>query len=163
MTDDRERVVFNEGNRNRRVGFFDMRESEQVALRGRNVLVSEIAKFNLGVATLKRGKSAANRESLEGSGQREFPRRVRIFAAHFGARTCHSFPWLRIASSSAIRLASVWPAALIPPPGARAVIAADVDDERVVELALVLDFLNLSADLVVGVGEIGGIDIGPVG
>ena len=44
--------------------------------------------------------------------------------------------------------------------GTRAVIAAAVDDERVVELALVLAFLDHSADLVVGVGEVGGMDIG---
>ena len=44
--------------------------------------------------------------------------------------------------------------------GARAVVAADVDDQRVVELAHVLDRLDHAADLVVGVGEIGGIDVG---
>ncbi len=43
--------------------------------------------------------------------------------------------------------------------GARTVVAADVDDERVVELAHVLDGLDDAADLVVGVGEIGGIDL----
>ena len=43
--------------------------------------------------------------------------------------------------------------------GARTVVAADVDDERVVELAHVLDGLDHAADLVVGVGEVGGIDL----
>ena len=43
--------------------------------------------------------------------------------------------------------------------GARAVVAADVDDQRVVELAHVLDRLDDAADLVVGVGEIGGVDV----
>jgi hypothetical protein len=40
--------------------------------------------------------------------------------------------------------------------GAGAVVAADVDDERVVELAHVLDGLDHAADLVVGIGGIGG-------
>ena len=40
--------------------------------------------------------------------------------------------------------------------GAGAVVAADVDDQRVVELAHVLDRLDHAADLVVGVGEVGG-------
>ena len=44
--------------------------------------------------------------------------------------------------------------------GARAVVAADVDDQRVVELAHVLDGLDDAADLVVGVGEVGGVDVG---
>ena len=44
--------------------------------------------------------------------------------------------------------------------GGGAIVAADVDDERVVELAHVLDRLDHAADLVVGVGEIGGIDLG---
>ena len=38
--------------------------------------------------------------------------------------------------------------------GARAVVAADVDDQRVVELAHVLDRLDDAADLVVGVREV---------
>ena len=37
----------------------------------------------------------------------------------------------------------------------RGVAAADVDDERVVELALVFDFLNDSADFMVGIGRVG--------
>ena len=41
---------------------------------------------------------------------------------------------------------------------AAAVVAADVDDQRVVELAHVLDGLNDAADFVVGVGQVGGID-----
>ena len=44
--------------------------------------------------------------------------------------------------------------------GAGAVVAADVDDQRVVELAHVLDRLDHAADLVIGVGQIGGIDVG---
>ena len=40
--------------------------------------------------------------------------------------------------------------------GARAVVAADVDDERVVEFAHVLDRLDNSANLVVGIGRIAG-------
>ena len=44
--------------------------------------------------------------------------------------------------------------------GARAVVAADVDDQRIVELAGVLDRLDHAADLVVGIGEIRRIDIG---
>ena len=43
--------------------------------------------------------------------------------------------------------------------GARAVVAADIDDERVVELAQVVDGLDHPADFVVGVGHIGGEDI----
>jgi hypothetical protein len=39
--------------------------------------------------------------------------------------------------------------------GAGAIVAADVDDERVVELAHVFDGLNHPADLVVGVGCVG--------
>ncbi len=42
--------------------------------------------------------------------------------------------------------------------GAGAVVAVDVDDERVVELAHVLDGLDDAADLVVVVGRIGGED-----
>ena len=37
---------------------------------------------------------------------------------------------------------------------------ADVDDERVVELAHVLDGLDHPADLVVGVGQVRGVDLG---
>src|SRR5271156_3941931 len=44
--------------------------------------------------------------------------------------------------------------------GAGAVIAVDVDDQRVVELALVLDLLNHATNLVVGVGGVGGEDLG---
>ena len=44
--------------------------------------------------------------------------------------------------------------------GARAVVAADVDDQRVVELAGVLDRLDHAADLVVGIGEVGRVDLG---
>ena len=40
--------------------------------------------------------------------------------------------------------------------GAAAIVALDVDDQRVVELAQVLDLLDHAADLMVGVGEIGG-------
>ena len=40
--------------------------------------------------------------------------------------------------------------------GAGAVVAADVDDQRVVELAHVLDGLDHPADLMVGVGNVGG-------
>ena len=43
--------------------------------------------------------------------------------------------------------------------GAGAVVADDVDDERVVELALVLHFLDHAANLMVGVGGIGGEDL----
>jgi hypothetical protein len=38
----------------------------------------------------------------------------------------------------------------------RAVVTADIDDQRVIELALVLDFLDHAADLVIGIGGIGG-------
>ena len=44
--------------------------------------------------------------------------------------------------------------------GARAVVAADVDDQRVVELAQVLDRLDHAADLMVGVGDVGGEHLG---
>ena len=44
--------------------------------------------------------------------------------------------------------------------GARAVVAKDVDDQRVVELAHVLDRLDHTADLVVGVGGVGGEYLG---
>ena len=43
--------------------------------------------------------------------------------------------------------------------GARAVVAADVDDQRIVELPDVLDSLDNPADLVVGVGHVGGENI----
>ena len=43
--------------------------------------------------------------------------------------------------------------------GAGAVVADDVDDQRVVELALVLHFLNHPADLVIGIGGVGGKDL----
>ena len=43
--------------------------------------------------------------------------------------------------------------------GARAVVAGDVDDERVVEFAHVLHGLDDAADLVVGVGREGGEDV----
>ena len=42
---------------------------------------------------------------------------------------------------------------------ARAVVAADVDDQCVVELALVLDLLDHPADLMVGIGRPGGKDV----
>ena len=45
------------------------------------------------------------------------------------------------------------------PFGARAVVTADVDDQRVVELAHVFDGLDDAADLVVGVGEVGRIHV----
>ena len=44
--------------------------------------------------------------------------------------------------------------------GARAVVAADVDDQRVVELTHVLDGLDDPADLMVGVGEVRAVDVG---
>ena len=44
--------------------------------------------------------------------------------------------------------------------GARAVVADNVDDQRVVELALVLHFLDDAADFMVGVGGIGGEHFG---
>ena len=47
--------------------------------------------------------------------------------------------------------------------GAGAVVADDVDDERIVELALVLDFLDHPADFMVGVGGIGGEHLGLAG
>ena len=43
--------------------------------------------------------------------------------------------------------------------GARAVVAADIDDQGIVEFAQVFDGLNDAADLMVGVGEIGAIDV----
>ena len=43
--------------------------------------------------------------------------------------------------------------------GAGAVVAADVDDQRVVELAHVLDRLDDAADLMVGIGGVGGEDL----
>ena len=44
--------------------------------------------------------------------------------------------------------------------GRSAVVAADVDDDRIVELAHVVDSLDDATDLVVGVGEVGGVDVG---
>ena len=44
--------------------------------------------------------------------------------------------------------------------GTRAVVAVDVDDQRVVELAHVLDRLDDAADRIVGIGDIGGEDLG---
>src|SRR5260370_31834815 len=38
--------------------------------------------------------------------------------------------------------------------GARTVVAANVDNERVIELALILNFLNDPANLMVGIGDI---------
>ena len=43
--------------------------------------------------------------------------------------------------------------------GAGAVVAADIDDQRIVELAHVLDRLDHAADLMVGVGHVGGEDL----
>ena len=43
--------------------------------------------------------------------------------------------------------------------GARTIVAADIDDERVVELAHVLDSLDHTTNLIVSVGEVGGIDL----
>ena len=43
--------------------------------------------------------------------------------------------------------------------GTRAIVAADVDDERVVELALVFDLINHTANLVIRVGEVGRINV----
>ena len=43
--------------------------------------------------------------------------------------------------------------------GARAVVAADVDDQRVVEFAHVFDCLDHPADLMVGIGHVGGKDL----
>ena len=43
--------------------------------------------------------------------------------------------------------------------GAGAVVAADVDDQRVVELAHVLDRLDDAADLMVGIGGVAGKDL----
>ena len=45
------------------------------------------------------------------------------------------------------------------PFGARAVVAGDVDDQRVVELAQVLDRLDDAADLMIGVREVGAEDV----
>src|SRR5262245_41027599 len=43
---------------------------------------------------------------------------------------------------------------------ARPVVATDIDDEGVVELAYVLYGLDDAADLMVGIGDVGGIDFG---
>src|SRR5262249_4745626 len=40
--------------------------------------------------------------------------------------------------------------------GARAVVTGDIDDERVVEFAHILDVLDYATDLVVGIGPVGG-------
>ncbi len=47
--------------------------------------------------------------------------------------------------------------------GAGAIVADDIDDERVVELALVLNFLNNAANLMVGVGYVSGEDLSLAG
>ena len=47
--------------------------------------------------------------------------------------------------------------------GAGAVVAADINDERVVELAHVLDLLNYPANLMVGIGHIGCKDLSLAG
>ena len=47
--------------------------------------------------------------------------------------------------------------------GAGAVVADDVDDQRVVELAHVLDLLDDAADLVVGIGRVAGEHLGLAG
>ena len=47
--------------------------------------------------------------------------------------------------------------------GAGAVVAIDVDDQRVVEFAHVLDLLNDAADLVVGIGRVARDTLRPVG
>ena len=47
--------------------------------------------------------------------------------------------------------------------GARAVVADDVDDQRVVELAHVLDLLDDAADLVIGIGRVTGEHFGLAG
>ena len=44
--------------------------------------------------------------------------------------------------------------------GARAVVAVNVDDQRIVELALVLHLLDHPADFMIGVGRIGGEHLG---
>ena len=43
---------------------------------------------------------------------------------------------------------------------ARAVVAADIDDQRVVELPKIFDGLDDAADLVVGVSEVRSVDVG---
>ena len=43
--------------------------------------------------------------------------------------------------------------------GAGAIVAADIDDQRVVELAHVFDGLDDPADFMVGVGQVGGVDV----
>ena len=40
------------------------------------------------------------------------------------------------------------------------IVAANVDDQRVVELALVLNLLNHAANLIIGIGRVGGEDLG---
>ena len=44
--------------------------------------------------------------------------------------------------------------------GTGAVVAVDINDQRVVELALILHFLDDAADLVVGIGRVAGVDLG---
>ena len=43
--------------------------------------------------------------------------------------------------------------------GARAIVATDIDDQRIVQLAQVFDCLDDAADLIVGIGEVGPINI----
>ena len=50
--------------------------------------------------------------------------------------------------------------ALEGPLGAGAVVAADVDNQRVVDFPFVLDFLNDPADLMIGIGYVGGKHLG---
>ena len=42
---------------------------------------------------------------------------------------------------------------------ARAIVAADVDDDRVVELAHLFDGVDDAADFVVGISEVSGVDV----
>src|SRR5208283_5633700 len=44
--------------------------------------------------------------------------------------------------------------------GAGAIVTADVDDERVVEFAFVLNLLDHAADLMIGIGGVSGEDLG---
>ena len=44
--------------------------------------------------------------------------------------------------------------------GARAVVAADIDDQRVIELALILNFLNDAANFMVRIGGVCRKDLG---
>src|SRR4030095_11640435 len=45
------------------------------------------------------------------------------------------------------------------PFGARAVVAADIEDQRVIQFAKVFDCLDYTADLVVGVGEVRAVHV----